>query len=273
MTITSLDDAAWDSPWRRRPVGEKVALSLGLLLTALCTPEVRIGSQPVGLWPGALLVALIALIALVEPARIRPRVVWEAMVGPLVFLLIGGLSVLVSIGTTPAGTTWWSWGFLSVGPRSAAQAGSLVEHGLGGTLALMVLALTTPMVDILTWLRKLRIPDALLEIASLTYRLIFVLLDTVVSATEAQRCRLGDAPAGGMRRRIENTAALMGSVGVRAWNRAERLNAGLVNRGFESALLTVPLTRRGSRQFQIVAAAAVLMVWVACWALTGRVWR
>ena len=42
MTITSLDDAAWDSPWRRRPVGEKVALSTALLLTALCLSLIHI---------------------------------------------------------------------------------------------------------------------------------------------------------------------------------------------------------------------------------------
>ena len=58
MTITSLDDAAWDSPWRRRSVGEKVALSTALLLTSLCTPSMEASSlvSPVvgsGIWPSA----------------------------------------------------------------------------------------------------------------------------------------------------------------------------------------------------------------------------
>ena len=35
MTITSLDDAAWESPWRRRPVGEKIAQTTAQLQTAL----------------------------------------------------------------------------------------------------------------------------------------------------------------------------------------------------------------------------------------------
>ena len=38
MTTYSIDDAAWASPWRRRRVGEKVLLSLALVLTALLTP-------------------------------------------------------------------------------------------------------------------------------------------------------------------------------------------------------------------------------------------
>lgn len=280
-SITSLDDAAWDSPWRRRPVGEKVALSAGLLLTSLCTPSMvatswinpTVGS---GIWPGSLLVAVISIITVVGPARIRGRVLWQAVVPPVVFLVIGGISVLISIGSSPRGTVWWRGGPFSIGPVSTAQAASLIEHGIGGTLALLVLAVTTPMVDFLTWMRKFHIPDALLEIASLTYRLIFVLLDTVTTATEAQHARLGDAPAGrfgGFHRRMENTATLMGSVGIRAWTRANRLNDGLVNRGFESALVTLPVERVGSRRYKIVVAIILVAVWAISWSTTGRIFR
>ena len=41
-TTAALDDAAWQGPWRSVRVGEKVALSGGLLLTTLLVPP----------WPG-----------------------------------------------------------------------------------------------------------------------------------------------------------------------------------------------------------------------------
>lgn len=267
MTITSLDDAAWDSPWRSRPVGEKVGLSVGLILVALCTPA----------WPGTLFVSVAAVVAILGCARIRPKVLRQAMSAPIVFLILGGLSVLVSVGTAQAtADVWWHGGIFAIGPVSARQAANLVAHGLAGTLALMILALTTPMVDLLTWMRRLRVPDPLLEIASLTYRLIFVLLNTVFTAHEAQKCRLGDAPVGrlnGYRRRLENTAALMGSVGVRAWSRANRLDEGLVNRGFEDSLLTLPILRVGSWRFKLVTVLVILGSWAACWPIAGRLWR
>lgn len=267
MTITSLDDAAWDCPWRRRPVGEKVLLSIGLIVVALCTPA----------WPGTLFVSVIALVAILGFARIRPRVLWSAMSAPIVFLILGGVSVLISVGASPdPAAMWWHGGILAVGPASARQAANLVAHGLAGTLALMIMALTTPMVDLLTWMRRLHVPDPLLDIANLTYRLIFVLLDTVFTSHEAQKCRLGDAPTGrfnGYRRRFENTAALIGSVGVRAWARANRLNAGLVNRGFEDSLLTLPIARAGSWRFKAVALLAIAASWAACWPIAGRLWR
>ncbi|MDO4412887.1 cobalt ECF transporter T component CbiQ [Cutibacterium sp.] len=281
MTITSLDDAAWDSPWRRRPVGEKVALSTALLLTALCTPSMAgarwvnpvVGS---GIWPGALLAGIVSVIVILGPAHIRPRVLWQAMAAPIVFLILGGVSVLISLGSTPVGTVWWHAGVFSLGPVSTAQAMSLVEHGLCGTLTLMVLAVTTPMVDLLTWMRKLHIPDPLLEIASLTYRLIFVLLDTAVTASEAQHARLGDCPVGrfgGFNRRMNNTAALLGSVGIRAWTRANRLNDGLTNRGFESALVTLPVKRDGSARFKLIVVIVIVAVWAISWTMTGRIIR
>ena len=63
MHLTALDDAAWAGPWRRVRVGEKVALSLGLVLTALLTPS----------WPGSVLVATASVALTCGPARIPPR--------------------------------------------------------------------------------------------------------------------------------------------------------------------------------------------------------
>ncbi|RLP07167.1 cobalt ECF transporter T component CbiQ [Propionibacterium australiense] len=255
--IHALDDAAWDSPWRRRRVGEKVLCSMGLVLTALLAP----------VWPGTILVSVAAVALIVGSARIRPRVLAEAMTGPLVFLLLGGVSVLFSVGRSPA-DAWWRLGALSVGPTSAMQALRLFLHGLSGTLSVMVLATTTPMVDLLTWLRRLRVPEPLLEIANLTYRLLFVILDTMLTVLEAQRCRLGDNPVGpmrGLRRRWENTATAIGAIGVLAWERAARLNEGMSHRGFETTLATLPVRRAASPGFVIVTIAVIAAIWAISW--------
>lgn len=255
LHIGSLDDAAWDSPWRRRRVGEKVLCSMALVLTALLAPT----------WPGTILVAIAAIGFICIWARISPRVLAEAMSAPIVFLLIGAVSVLFAVGQSPL-DSWWQWGLLSVGETSARQAVSLFAHGFSGTLSLMVLATTTPMVDLLTWGRKLRIPDQLLEVATLTYRLLFVLLDTTRSVFDAQRCRLGDDPAGvgSFKRRWENFAAGLGQVGVLAWTRASKLSDGLAHRGFEDSLATLPITREASAALVSVSLGVVALIWGIC---------
>ncbi|AJQ90155.1 cobalt ECF transporter T component CbiQ [Propionibacterium freudenreichii] len=253
LHIGALDDAAWGSPWRRRRVGEKVACSMGLVLTALLAPT----------WPGTLLVAVAAIALIVGAARIRPRVLLAAMSAPIVFLILGAISVLFSVGTAPA-DAWWHAAFLSVGPTSVAQAARLFAHGLSGTLAVMVLATTTPMVDLLTWLRRFRVPDPLLEIASLTYRLLFVLAETTANVLAAQRCRLGDNPVGrwnGLSRRWHNTAAAVGAIGLRAWDRSSRLTEGLAHRGFETSLVTLPVPRVASPRLITATVVVLAAIW------------
>lgn len=248
MHLTALDDAAWASPWRRRPVADKAFLSLGLVGTALLAPPV----------PGGLLVAAIAVTTLLGPARVPARLLGEAMTPPIVFVLLGGLSVAVAVGQAVPGA-WWVWGPLSLGPDSLSRAGGLLVHGIAGTLAVLVLATTTPMVDLLTSVRRLRVPAACLDVASLIYRMLFVLLDVAVAAHEAQAARLGGG--GGPLRRIGSAGAIAGTVLVRAWDRARRLSDGLAGRGYEDDLVTLPVTRPRSARFQAAAATAIAAVW------------
>ena len=72
---------------------------------------------------------------------------------------------------------------------------------------------------------------------------------------------------------MNNTAALLGSVGIRAWARANRLNDGLVNRGFEAALATLPIKRTGSVRYKIIVVNVIAVLWVISWTTTGRIFR
>ncbi|QQS01576.1 MAG: cobalt ECF transporter T component CbiQ [Austwickia sp.] len=251
MHLTALDDAAWTSPWRRRPVADKALLSLALVLTALFAPP----------FPGGVLVGLLAAGCLLGPARVPARLLVEAAGPPLVFVLVGALSVVIAVGD-PVPGAWWAAGPLSIGPESAARAAGLVVHGLAGALAVLVLATTTPMVDLITAARRLRVPAACLDIAALVYRLLFVLLDVAVAAHAAQAARLGGA--GGTRDRIRAAGATAGTVLVRAWAQARRLTDGLAGRGYEDDLRTLGVTRPRSARFEAAALAAVAGVWLVC---------
>ncbi len=263
MPLTSIDDAAWASPWRSRLVADKALLSLGLVVTALCLPAV----------PAGLLVLVVATVCLGGPARIPLSTVRTAMGPPVVLLGLSALPVLVSVGP-PTPDAWTLLGPLSVSPQSAARALDVVLHGMAGTLAIFVLAMTTPMVDLLTSARALRIPDACLDVAALTYRLVFLLRDTALTVAQAQRARLGDLPArrrGGQaaRARLEAVALLTGTTLRRSWERAERLHDGLAGRGYDGALDTLPAPRVRSLAFKGASVAVIAAVWAATWVLTS----
>lgn len=246
--LTALDDAAWASPWRRRAVLDKALLSLGLVLTALLAPP----------WPGGVLVALVALVCLLGPAGVSARLLGEAVAPPVVFVLIGAVSAVVAVGR-PVPDAWWVVGPFSVGAESAARAAGLVVHGIAGTLAVLVLATTTPMVDLVTSARKLRIPAACLDVAALIYRLLFVLLDVALATHAAQAARLGGG--GGPAARVRAAGSIAGTVLVRAWSQSKRLTAGLAGRGYEEDLCTLPVARARSIRFEAAAGALLVAVW------------
>lgn len=232
----ALDDAAWASPWRTRRVLDKAVLSLGLLGCAVALPA----------WPGGVAAGVAALLMLVGPGRVPPRLLGRCLAAPLTFIVVGAASVLVTIS--------WEAPYLALDPAARATATHLLVRGTSATLAVFVLATTTPMVDLFAALRRARVPDALIEVASLVYRLVFVLLDSVRAIRQAQEARLGYASRSAAYRSL---GALVAATFVRAWTRAQRLERGLAGRGYTDALRTLDPPRRGSWRF--VAASTVLV--------------
>lgn len=245
----ALDNAAWDSPWRGRAVRDKAVLAFGLIVAALALPA----------WPGSVLVALVALATLLGPARVAPGLLARCLAGPAVFIVIGSLSVAVTL-------TWEGGLRLGVNWASVAAAGSLFGHAVAGTLALFVLATTTPMIDLLAALRRARVPDACIEVAALIYRMLFALLDSVRAIRQAQEQRLGYA----CRRSAMRSASMAaGAVMMRAWQQAARLEEGLAGRGYTDAMRTLDPPRHTSGRFVAVSLAVVAAVVVTTLGLPG----
>ena len=174
---------------------------------------------------------------------------------PLAFVAVGALTAVV---TLDGGVPGWA-------PDAAARAGNLVGRALAGTAAVLLLATTTPMSDLLPALRRLRVPDAVVEIASVTYRMLFLLLAALGSVREAQTARMGWSSAG---RSYRSAGVLAAAVLTRSWDRAHRMHEGLAGRGMETGLRVLPEARPTSPVF--VAGAAVLLTAIVAVTLAVR---
>jgi cobalt/nickel transport system permease protein len=233
VTGLAIDDAAWASAWRRRSPGDKVLVSGGLVLSALLLP----------VWPGSVLVGVTALVLALGPGRVPVRTFARAVRAPLAFIVIGALTTVVEVGN---GVGW--------APDAAAQAGSLVGHAVAGSAAVLLLATTTPMSDLLPALQRLRVPAAVVEVAGVVYRLLFVLLTSLTAIREAQTARMGYATLRGSYR---SSGALAAAVLTRSWDRARRLQDGLAGRGLETGLRVLPETLPASRRFEAATVAGL----------------
>ncbi len=247
----ALDHAAWSSPWRHRSVRDKAVLSLGLVLTAVSVPPV----------PGGLAVAGVAALLLLGPIRVGvirlARIIWM----PALSILIGVATVAVSV-SFDAGLR------LEVTPAGLSMAGGLAVRAFAATLAMLTLACSTPMIDLLSALRRVRLPEPLIEVSALVYRLTFGLLETAGAIHAAQEARLGYVN----RRTAVRSASLAASVlFVRSWERARRLEDGLAGRGYTDSLRTLEPRRLRSNRF--LAAALITVTAVAGGAAMAAVLR
>ncbi|MFE1848012.1 cobalt ECF transporter T component CbiQ, partial [Streptomyces sp. NPDC059515] len=226
----------------RHPV-DKAVLGLGLTLLAVSLPP----------WPGAALVLVTALAVLLGPARVPGRRLWRAYRVPLAFCVTGALPLLVQVGGPD--------GFLSPAPHGPQRAAELLLRTSAASLGVLLFAFTTPMSDLLPRLVRAGVPAPLVDVALVTYRMSFLLLDSVRRVRDAQAARLGHTTRAATWRSLGGLGA---TAFVRSFDRAARLQAGLAGRGYDGTLRVLVPEARISVRFT----AASLTLLAALAALT-----
>jgi cobalt/nickel transport system permease protein len=233
--MPALDAVACTGPWRHRHPGEKAALAFGLLCCAVVLPP----------WPGALVVGVVASVLLLGPAGLGARRLLRAARGPLVFVVVGALPLLFSVG----GPT-----LVRLDPAGVGAALALAGRATAAVLCLLLFAATTPLADTLPRLHRLGVPPAVVDVAGLVYRMLFLLLDRIAAVRAAQAGRLGFRSP---RTAFRSVAGQAGAVFVSAFDRARRMEQGLALRGEPGALRVQLPAQRLSRRF--LAGTAVLL--------------
>ncbi|MDW8404634.1 cobalt ECF transporter T component CbiQ [Chloroflexus sp.] len=199
-------------------------------------------------------------------ARIPWRVVIAVLGAESTFLALSVIGIAVSVSfDQPVAARWMTslgplW--LSVSNESLQTALRLLSRALGSAAALNVLILTTPLVDLIELLRRLRAPALLIEVMTLSYRAIFVLLDTLEQMVTAQTARLGYAS---WRATLRSSALLGSRLFVVAYQRSQALETALHARGFTGEVRVLPLCYRIDRWLWPIGAAVVASLVVAGW--------
>jgi cobalt/nickel transport system permease protein len=101
------------------------------------------------------------------------------------------------------------------------------------------------------------VPAAVVEVASVVYRLLFVLLDSLRTVREAQAARMGYSS---LRRSYRSSGVLAAAVLTRSWDRARRMHEGLAGRGMETGLRVLPEVLPSSRPFLAAGAAGLVAI-------------
>ena len=153
-----IEQCAYGNRWRFVSPAAKAVFSGGGFVAAFAA------SRPEAAAVVAVLIASVTLAG----AGIRPGRYLRIAMPPLGFLLLGCLSLAYSLDFADGGLA------LRWLPEGWTPLLQLAARSLGALAALLFLALTTPMVDLIALLRRLRVPEVLLEIMVLCYRMLFV---------------------------------------------------------------------------------------------------
>lgn len=214
------EQSAYTNRWRRVSPVAKGFFSLCGMVAAFAAGSPR----------SAILVALVVSSATVLGAGIPPVRYLRAAAPALFFLCVSSLSLLISVGYNHESTVGVSFNLATSEIPSIAQ---VCCRSLACLTSLLFLALTTPLSDIISLLRRCKLPDTLLDLMTLCYRTLFVLSEAVHETITAQSARLGYAT---LSRSLRSLGGLVANLTVQVWQRSLALHLAALARGNDGAL-------------------------------------
>ena len=240
-----IEQSAYANRWRSVTPAAKGVFALGGFIAAFSARRPETAAAVAGL----------LILATLVGAGVSPGRFLRVALPPLGFLALGGLSLAVSLDFT-GDTLTWRWlpnGWMPILQLAARSAAALA--------ALLFLALTTPMIDLIALLRRLKTPETLLEIMVLCYRMLFVFSEATHNTRTAQAARLGYAS---FRLTLRSLADLAANLTVQIWQRAQALHIAAQSRNNDGPLHFLgPEFAHTGRDMAYAVAGGVLLIVIA----------
>lgn len=142
---------------------------------------------------------------------------------------------------------------------SEGLARGLVLGGrvFAGGILVLGFSLTTSVTELVSLASRLRLSPVLIEIASLTYRYLFLVTEEGQRIREAQIARLGHSS---WRKSVHSYGILIGMVMARSYDKAESVYQAMASRGYSGALPAESCRVPGSNDLAAGASALVVMI-------------
>lgn len=203
----------------------------------------------------ALIVASLLAMVSVFGAGVPPGRYLRVAAPALFFLTLGSLSLAFSLDVgngTPQ---------LRQAPDGLDKLAEVGARSLGALAALLFLVLTTPLIDLIALLRRLKTPELLLEIMVLCYRTLFVFSAALHDTLTAQSARLGYATP---RLAMRSLGELAANLTLQVWQRTQALHLAAQARNNDGPLRFLgPVFTHTSRDCTIAALAGCGLIVLA----------
>jgi cobalt/nickel transport system permease protein len=223
------------------------------------------GLVPVGSWP-----AFAVLAALAIAASTASGLGWAYAVRRSYVALPFALVALPLLFTTPGeplmATPWLG---MAVTAQGMERFASLLLRSWIAIQAAILLAATTPFIDILWALGALRMPRMLVVTIGVMFRYFFVLADETARMIRARASRSaspvrGRRPSAVWQGRV--AGHMVGSLFLRALERSERVYDAMLARGYDGRAVSLARRRMRRVDWLAVTGAGLLLAGLVAWA-------
>ena len=204
------------SPVHRAPAHRKLVALVAFMLVVVATPRD---------WYPAYLGYLAVLAVVIGVSRVPPLYLLKRMVIEVPFVVFAVLMPFIATGPR---TEFLG---LTVSESGLVAAFALLAKGSLGVLASLTLAATTEPQDVLDGLRRLRMPDLLVQIMGFMIRYLDVVTADLGRQLTAMRSR-GCEPRSP--RHWPALARSLGALFIRSYERGERVHLAMLSRSYES---------------------------------------
>ncbi|MDD2262927.1 cobalt ECF transporter T component CbiQ [Methanoculleus sp. UBA303] len=234
-----LEDFAQENGLRQTSTSLKLLIGLSSILLSVSSPA------PVA----PLLVAASMSTVILALARIPVRFYARLLLIPVSFAV---MSIAVVLFITAGGAVLLEVPGLplAITADGVNLAVLLLARVFGGMCSLYFIALTTPMTEVFDILRRLRVPTVFIDLAMLTYRFIFILIEEAGQIYRSQVMRLG---YGRFRESVQSFGMLSGALFLRTWESGEALVLAMDARCYDGRLC-IPGDTRPVSCFALAAA-------------------
>ncbi|MDR0470406.1 MAG: cobalt ECF transporter T component CbiQ [Nitrososphaerota archaeon] len=218
---TELDRSAYTNTLAKNSPITKTFFALSALIISVSAPTFIV---PV-------VVFIICTILVLGLAKVRARLYFNLFVYPTYMLALSCIFLALFFGS---GATlleiqfpWFTWSIFKSGLSMSITTFLRVEGALS---CLFFLVLTTSITDLCVLLRRIRMPQVMVELSMMIYRYIFLFLEISEQMSLAQTLRLRRS---GWLNRIRALSMLIGSLFIRVLDQGERTLAAMNARGYD----------------------------------------
>ncbi len=219
--LLNLDTIAHKSRLTKWNAGLKTCLTLALVIICVATSSFT--------------VALVLLIGMSVVSLLSSGVSFSRYLSlltvPILFVALSGIVLLVEVSNTPIGilnVQFFQW-FLCITPQSQIDTLTIIVRAIGSLACLYALALSTPIYEITTFLKRIHIPSIVTDLMLLIYRYISILVGAFRQMSIATHARLGESS---LRAQWRSFNGIASNLLVRSFFRASRSFDALEARGY-----------------------------------------